>query len=191
VWNAIDSGLSGPSQLPQGTQVAADDGVQNDSVPDSWGNPNTLQDHVEDHAADFNIDPLDPYAKENYANQAQEFFQRSFDEGLPTRIDQDGYLRTYDPATNTFGSYNPDGTTRTYFKPDAGYNYFNEQPGTLYINGESVDSASTSSMQEPAATSPSEPISAGGGASNGGRLLPQMQEPVRSNEFPIDDEPKL
>lgn len=37
----------------------------------------------------------------------------------------------YDPSTNTFGSFNSDGKTKTYFKPPAGVNYWLRQEGTL------------------------------------------------------------
>ncbi|CAB4243600.1 Pyocin large subunit-like protein (fragment) [Methylacidimicrobium sp. AP8] len=55
-------------------------------------------------------------------------------EGLPTKIDSEGVIRIYDPATNTFGSYNADGTTRTFYKPYGGepkkaQAYFDRQPG--------------------------------------------------------------
>ena len=36
----------------------------------------------------------------------------------------------YDPSTNTFGAYNSDGTSKTFFKPKS-KNYFNNQPGDL------------------------------------------------------------
>lgn len=123
---------------------SADGSIPSDTaqpnILDTWGNPNTLQEHVEDHASDFGIDPLDPNAPETYANQANEFLQRSFDDGLPTKIEDQGYIRIYDPESNIFGSYNPDGTTRTYFSPPAGQAYFDQQPGTLYIDGKPVDS---------------------------------------------------
>ncbi|CAB4243605.1 Pyocin large subunit-like protein (fragment) [Methylacidimicrobium sp. AP8] len=37
---------------------------------------------------------------------AQEFLRRAQAEGLPTKVDSKGVIRIYDPATNTFGSYN-------------------------------------------------------------------------------------
>ncbi len=37
---------------------------------------------------------------------------------MPTKIGSDGAIRIYDPKTNTFGSYRPDGFTRTLYKPD-------------------------------------------------------------------------
>ena len=45
------------------------------------------------------------------------------------KVDEEGTIRVYDPKTNTFGSYNPDGSTKTYFKPTGGQNYFDKQPG--------------------------------------------------------------
>ena len=34
----------------------------------------------------------------------------------PTKVDDNGVTRVYDPRTNTFGAYNADGTTRTFYK---------------------------------------------------------------------------
>jgi pyocin large subunit-like protein len=65
---------------------------------------------------------------EDYASQASQFLERSQAEGLPTTIDPSGTILTYDPASNSFGSYNENGTTRTFFKP-ASPTYFDRQPG--------------------------------------------------------------
>jgi len=35
----------------------------------------------------------------------------------------------YDESTNTFGSYNSDGSTKTFYKPTDGVEYWNRQPG--------------------------------------------------------------
>jgi hypothetical protein len=51
---------------------------------------------------------------------------------LPTKIDADGGIRVYDPTTNTFGAYNPGGSTRTLFKPSSP-TYFDRQPGNIAI----------------------------------------------------------
>ncbi|MCB2082377.1 MAG: hypothetical protein KDD76_07035, partial [Rickettsiales bacterium] len=58
------------------------------------------------------------------AKQAQQFYERARQQKLPTVIDRDGIIRIYDPKTNSFGVYNADGTTRTFFKPRAGARYF-------------------------------------------------------------------
>jgi hypothetical protein len=91
----------------------------------TWGNANTLERHFDDHGGDFGAT-----SARDYANQASQFLQRSQTQGLPTKIDADGVIRTYDPVANTFGSFNANGTTRTFFKPSSP-TYFQRQPGTL------------------------------------------------------------
>ena len=93
--------------------------------PCNWGNPNTLARHFADHGADFGS-----ASEEEYASQASDFFQQAQENGLPTKIDSDGVIRVYDPSTNTFGSYNPDGTTKTFFTPTSLGRYWGVQPGT-------------------------------------------------------------
>ena len=97
----------------------------------SWGNPATLADHFARHGADFGASTA-----QDYADQAWRFLQRSQPDQLPVKIDSDGVIRAYDPTTNEFGAFNPDGTTRTYFAPNApanGYStnweYWLAQPG--------------------------------------------------------------
>ena len=89
----------------------------------NWGNPSTLQRHFRDHGADFAARSADDYAR-----MADDFFVDAQRRGLPTKIDSDGVIRVYDPSTNTFGAYNPDGTTRTFFKPTSS-TYWDRQPG--------------------------------------------------------------
>jgi hypothetical protein len=88
-----------------------------------WGNPETLQDHFDRHGSDFGSASATEYAQE-----AQEFLQLAEAEGFPTKVDSSGIIRIYDPSTDTFGSYNPDGTTRTFFKPESS-TYWDRQPG--------------------------------------------------------------
>jgi hypothetical protein len=95
-----------------------------------WGNPGTLVDHFARHGADFGARTAG-----EYSDAAAAFLQRSQVEGLATKIDARGVIRVYDEATNTFGAFNPSGTTRTFYKPDPkihGYqtnlDYWNAQP---------------------------------------------------------------
>src|SRR5579859_4894322 len=94
------------------------------STSESWGKPGTLADHYRRHGADF-----EAVGEDDYAAQASSFLQRSQAQRFPTKIDEDGVIRVYDPATNTFGSFNSDGTTRTFYKPSGGLAYWNKQPG--------------------------------------------------------------
>jgi hypothetical protein len=97
----------------------------------TWGRPETLEDHFQRHGADFGA-----ATQEEYALMASEFLQRSQMAGLPTKVDANGVIRVYDPATNTFGAYNPNGTTRTFLMPNpavhrypTNLDYWNAQPG--------------------------------------------------------------
>jgi pyocin large subunit-like protein len=49
-------------------------------------------------------------------------------EGYPAKLDSERVLRIFDPRSGTFGAYNPDGTTKTFFKP-GNARYFDRQPG--------------------------------------------------------------
>ncbi|MEM7357452.1 MAG: hypothetical protein AAF657_41950, partial [Acidobacteriota bacterium] len=89
-----------------------------------WGRADTLDDHFHRHGADFGARNAG-----DYAQQASDFLRRSQADGLPTKIGPDGTIRVYDPASNTFGSFNPDGTTKTFFKPSGGQSYWDGQPG--------------------------------------------------------------
>ncbi|MES2985108.1 MAG: hypothetical protein V4735_07975 [Pseudomonadota bacterium] len=82
------------------------------SATSTWADTKTLDKHVENHGKDFGVTNSEEYAK-----QANDFYKRGKAEKLPTVVDKSGNIRMYDPKTNTFGSYNPDGTTRTFYKP--------------------------------------------------------------------------
>jgi pyocin large subunit-like protein len=109
-----------------GVRIAPETPVPGANIPvqESWGNLGTLEDHFNRHGNDFNAQNAT-----DYANQASNFLKRSQTEGLPTKIGPDGTIRVYEPKSNTFGAYNPDGTTKTYFKPKNGIEYWNSQPG--------------------------------------------------------------
>lgn len=96
-------------------------------LPSNWGNPTTLNGHFKSHGSDFGAKTA-----QEYANMGSDFLRRSQQQGIPTKVDQAGVIRVYDTSTNTFGSYNPNGTTRTFFKPGSGASYWNQQPGNIY-----------------------------------------------------------
>ncbi len=89
----------------------------------TWGDYSSLQDHYARHGRDFGST-----SAAHYAQQAWEFLQRAMDEGLPAKVDQQGVIRVYEARTKSFASYNQDGTTRTFFKPQRP-DYFRDQPG--------------------------------------------------------------
>lgn len=89
----------------------------------TWGNYGSLEDHFVRHGPDFGS-----RTAEEYAAQAWSFRQRAYAAGLPMKLDTDGTLRVFDPASGAFAAYNRDGTTKTYFKPGS-RDYFTRQPG--------------------------------------------------------------
>jgi pyocin large subunit-like protein len=131
-----DIDLGGPQREAKRTQVCTDAALKSLLAArgaTKWGRPETLARHFRDHGAQFGARNADDYAR-----MADDFFEQSQRGGLPTKIGPDGTIRAYDPATNTFGSFNPNGTTRTFFKPDPsvhGYptnlDYWNAQPGAV------------------------------------------------------------
>jgi pyocin large subunit-like protein len=89
----------------------------------SWGNPASLPDHFARHGRDFGARNADEYALLAY-----QFLHRASVEPYQAKIDNHQVLRIYDPRTGSFGAYNPDGTTKTFFKPNRA-GYFDRQPG--------------------------------------------------------------
>ena len=64
-------------------------------------------------------------SEEEYADMAHESY---LNKGLcQASVDKEGITRVYDAARNLFGSYNPDGTARTYLAPTGGQAYFDNQ----------------------------------------------------------------
>jgi len=128
----VSAALGGLGELAEGAIEAAEVGegavgerqIVRMSREESWGNPNTLEGHYAEHGSDFGAN-----SAADYADKASQFLQRAQSEGLPTKIDADGVIRVYDPNTNTFGSFNPNGTARTFFKPTSP-TYWSRQPGS-------------------------------------------------------------
>ncbi|QSX06691.1 hypothetical protein JYG23_04345 [Sedimentibacter sp. zth1] len=97
-------------------------GSKGTSKDNNWGNQDTLTDHYDRPGGDF-----DATSEQDYASQANDFYnnRRNYD----VKVDSNGTIRVYDSNTNTFGSYNSNGTTKTFYKPDKGIDYWNGQPG--------------------------------------------------------------
>lgn len=100
-------------------------------VPDTWANSDIaeFENHWEDHGDDFNAQ-----SPEDYADQANQFYQRAQAEKLPTLETTDGWIKTYDPQTNTWGIYNPEGKTESFYKPTSP-TYFERQTQDVLARG--------------------------------------------------------
>jgi len=105
-----------------GWRISRSEDVAEIAKSTRWGRPETLIDHFRRHGADFEAKSAREYAKTAY-----EFYIIAQKENLPKKIAPDGTVRIYDRKTNTFGAYNPDGTTKTFFKPRNGEKYWKRQ----------------------------------------------------------------
>ena len=85
-----------------------------------WEKPETLARHYAEHG-----EGVGATSEEEYARIAHELYLHK--EQYQVKVDKEGITRVYDAARNLFGSYNPDGTTRTYLAPTGGQAYFDNQ----------------------------------------------------------------
>jgi hypothetical protein len=97
--------------------------------PGKFGDAAKLQDHNGRHGADFGAK-----SAAEYEQQADTFLNTRKASGVLEKVRPNGDIVRYNPATDEFGVVKPDGTVRTYYKPDPavhGYptnmDYFNAQ----------------------------------------------------------------
>ena len=124
LWMEARKGTAEPWPSPPRTEQR--DGQRTLSRSDimrTWGKPASLPDHFARHGHDFGARNADEYAL-----MATQFLHRARLAGYPAKIHGKGVLRIFDPASRTFGAYNPDGTTKTFFKV-RDPTYFDRQPG--------------------------------------------------------------
>lgn len=115
--------LGPPLSPPRRTSIGS--GVVELPPSRSWGRTGSLDDHAARHGADVGAT-----SAADYAGRASRFLQNALRDGLPTKIDAEGVIRVYDPQTNIFAAYNPDGTARTFFAPSRRAAYWTDQPGS-------------------------------------------------------------
>ena len=118
--HATKPGVAGASPAEQ---VNSQRVLSHADILRSWGNLASLPDHFARHGRDFGARNADEYALLAY-----QFLHRATVEPYRAKIDSQRVLRIYDPRTGSFGAYNPDGTTKTFFKPGRA-GYFDRQPG--------------------------------------------------------------
>lgn len=88
----------------------------------SWTKRKRLKYHYDKHGKDFNSS-----SSSDYASQAEKFKQSAAKKNVPSFKDKNGLTKIYDPKTNTYGSYDTNGKTKTFFKPKDGAKYFQDE----------------------------------------------------------------
>jgi hypothetical protein len=103
---------------------------------DLWANADLekFRRHFDDHRRDFSAKNWNDYAK-----KSQDFYKGASQEKLPTVQTKDGHLKIYDPKTNTFGVYNSEGKTETFYKPTSPTYYEREVQKVLNDGGRVIN----------------------------------------------------
>lgn len=101
----------------------------NDDPDGDWDDM-WADDDLEEFGGHFNKHRKDFGAKDwnDYARQAQDFYKKGLEEKFPAVETRDGYVKMYDPKTNSFGVYNPEGKATSFYKPTSP-TYYKRQVG--------------------------------------------------------------
>ena len=91
--------------------------------PYNWKDIKTLADHTYRHAGDFGLS----YNEMTYSKKANTHYTNRKNTGYEYFTGTDGNIRVYQASTNSFGSYDSTGKTRTYYKPSSGKVYWENQ----------------------------------------------------------------
>lgn len=91
--------------------------------PYNWKDIKTLADHTYRHASDFGLS----YNEMTYSQKANAHYKNRKNTGYEYFVDKSGDIRVYQASTNSFGSYDSSGKTRTYYKPSRGKDYWEDQ----------------------------------------------------------------
>ena len=118
-WTGIAIGFAG---IAGGGNQSLNSAYENSYDPkDTWGNKEYLEDHFNRHGKGVGTTTI-----EEYTQKAHDFLIDS--SNYFVKNDNEGIVRIYDPISQYFGSYNPNGTTRTFFVTKSP-NYYTNQPG--------------------------------------------------------------
>jgi len=118
---ALYVGQQGPSERVAGPAVpAAAAGVARPEV--GFRSPRDLAEHHAKHAAEFG-----GISEAEYLRRAQSLRDRPAGGSVLELVRADGVITRFDRATGDFLATDPDGTIRTFFRPNAGEAYFQRQ----------------------------------------------------------------
>jgi pyocin large subunit-like protein len=81
-----------------------------------------LEEHYEKHGAEFGR-----ITRQDYLRQAQHLRDAAAGGPVLESVRRDGVATRFDRDTGAFIAFNPDGTIRTFFKPNDGERYFRRQ----------------------------------------------------------------
>lgn len=113
----------GAASVPAAATVAISREARSATASAGFRSPRKLDEHFAKHGGEFG-----DVTREGYLRLAQELRDRpAGGDVLELVRDGDGVVTRFDRASGAFGAYEPDGTIRTFFKPDDGEAYFRRQ----------------------------------------------------------------
>lgn len=121
----VGPGSSAPPVLPPAASSSSAQPAQTDGPSNSRGFRNVarLEEHYQKHGAEFGRVTI-----EEYLVMAQSLRDAPVGgDVLETVRSSDGVVSRFDRATGAFLAADPDGTIRTFFKPNDGEAYFRRQ----------------------------------------------------------------
>jgi len=113
---------------PADAATAVHDQTRDTRPHRSWGaaigfvDQRHLAEHYEKHGAEFGH-----ISKQDYLHQAQLLRDAQADGPVLETIRRNGVATRFDRDTGAFIAFNPDGTIRTFFKPNDGERYYRRQ----------------------------------------------------------------
>jgi pyocin large subunit-like protein len=87
-----------------------------------FANDKRLQEHYDKHGAEFGR-----ITKQDYLRQAQLLRDAAVGGPVLQTVRADGVTTKFDRQTGAFVAFNPNGTIRTFFKPNDGERYYRRQ----------------------------------------------------------------
>jgi pyocin large subunit-like protein len=113
----------------RGERAVARDATVSAPAPEiGWGarvgfvDQRRLEEHYEKHGAEFGR-----ITKQDYLHQAQLLRDATVGGPVLETVRRDGVTTRFDRQTGAFVAFNPDGTIRTFFKPNDGERYYRRQ----------------------------------------------------------------
>ncbi len=120
LWVLSFSGLTHPQVAPPISSSPTDSFITRPEIGFATGQK--LSEHYRKHGKEFGR-----ISKDQYLRRAQELRDRPSGDDILEAVRKDGVITRFDRKTGAFLAFNPDGTIRTFFRPNDGERYFRRQ----------------------------------------------------------------